>query len=622
MTENVSRRWLIIWSLLLLGAAMYVPAGSWTIDDAVKAISAEHGENLLGSPIRDGELRRALSDPRDFPVLVAPFAMPDQEGVKPGFSPYARLLAGIESVASRRVLLIITASIAVACGWLLAHYGLAWGFLLLPLTFYGLVPWEHDLALLMSLPAIALAFLRERGSTTTYVAAGVLLAVAIALRLEYTILVPLAAFALYLSGRKREMIVFKSAMGGALVVLIGMSGIEEFFRQTVLNHQLPAWSALGGFFSTRLQAVWDTIFAMGPDATQTSAMYVLLIMATVLLKRPDSSRVLVLAGWTSALVFALFAVRAVWQAQMPLLSLLQSGSLLFAMPWVMLLLLSREAWKTKAMTYAIAGLVLGILLVPVSSGVHWGPRLLLFTAPLLLIALYHSKLTQSRAFGMVLALTVIQTASSGALVYARYTETAQHVQRITPHAGSPLITTTRAQAIDLYPLWKQHEFFTASTSEELKQILVEFYAMRRDSAWLHLDAMDSLMVLTFPDNRPVWPHRMTIVNSGNLYRTQWRLYQLVMNRADPTWIPLLEAEAARAMQQGDNRRALFLQDDALVLDMSRAEAHSNLGLLLARMGKHDDARRAVTRALALDSTLSQARELLHQLDSVPVDASK
>lgn len=146
--------------------------------------------------------------------------------------------------------------------------------------------------------------------------------------------------------------------------------------------------------------------------------------------------------------------------------------------------------------------------------------------------------------------------------------------------------------------------------------------MRRDSAWLHLDAMDSLMVLTFPDNRPVWPHRMTIVNSGNLYRTQWRLYQLVMNRADPTWIPLLEAEAARAMQQGDNRRALFLQDDALVLDMSRAEAHSNLGLLLARMGKHDDARRAVMRALALDSTLSQARELLHQLDSAPVDASK
>lgn len=622
MTENVSRRWLIIWSLLLLGAATFVPAGSWTIDDAVKAISAEHGENLWGSPIRDGALRKSLTDARDYPVLVAPFAMPYEEGVKPGFSPYARLLAGIESLTSRRVLLIITAAIAVACGWLLAHYGLAWGFLLLPLTFYGLVPWEHGLAMLMSLPAIALAFLRKRGSIITYITAGALLAVAIALRLEYVILVPLTAFPLFLSGRKREMIVFKTAMGGALVVLIGMSGTEEFFRQTVLNRQLPAWSTLDGFFSTRLQAVWAMIFAMGPDVTQTSAMYVMLIMATVLLKRPDSSRVLVLAGWTSALVFALFAVRAVWQAQMPLLSLLQSGSLLFAMPWVMLLLLSREAWKTKAMTYAIAGLVLGVLLVPVSSGVHWGPRLLLFTAPLLLIALYHSKLTQSRAFGMVLALTVIQTVSSGALVYARFTETAQHVQRITPHAGSPLITTTRAQAIDLYPLWKQHEFFTASTSEELKQILVECYSMRRDSAWLHLDAMDSLMVLTFPDNRPVWPHRMTIVNSGNLYRTQWRLYQLVMNRADPTWIPLLEAEAARAMQQGDNRRALFLQDDALVLDMSRAEAHSNLGLLLARMGKHDDARRAVTRALALDSTLSQAKELMHQLDSVPVDASK
>ncbi|MCB9367345.1 MAG: hypothetical protein H6506_01525 [Calditrichaeota bacterium] len=622
MSDAISRRWLIIWSVLMLGVSFYVPAGTWTIDDAVKAASVRYGEGAWHTAIPDGEIRGKLSDPRANPILVPPFAEPAEHEVRVGFSPYARLFAGIESLLSRRALIVVSVLISLGAAWFLSAYGMQWVFLLLPLTFYGLVPWEHGLAMLLSLPAIAQVFLRERGSAQFAMLSGLLLATAIALRMEYVLLVPLLALALWRAERKREMLLLKAAVTVGLVVLISLCGPAEFFRQSALNHALPGWASLGGYLKSRIDAIWDLIFAMGPDLVQTIAMFVVLVMAFVLIGLRDASRVMRAAGWTGAFLFLLFALRVTWQPHSPALSLLSSGSLLFAMPWIALLVISRGAWKTKAMAYAIAGVVLGLLLVPVSSGVHWGPRLLLFAVPLLLIAFHQADLPKSRAMGVVILLMAVQTASSGALAFARLSETQQHAERLEQYSGNPMIATTRALAIDLYPLWDKIEFFSASTGDELKQILVEFYTQRRDSAWLHLEATDSLYVQTFPQNKPVWPHKMAIVNAGNLYRTQWRLYQLVMNRGDRAWIPLLEAEAARLMQTGETKRALFVQEDALALDTSRAEAHSNLGLLLARMGKTEEARAAVARALAMDSTLSQAAELSRQLEQVQADVSE
>lgn len=561
----------------------------------------------------NGDMRLALTDEAAYPVLVPPFAEVIEGGVNPGFSPYARAWAGIESVFSRKAFIYISVIIAIAIGWLLYYWGLEWGFVFLPLTFYGLVPWEHGLALLFSLPAVVYAFHRERGSPGILVASGFLIAVATALRIEHGILALLVITALVIQRRTRDGLALAGAFMIGLGVLMELPGRADFFRQSSLNHGMAAWQDMSGYLGTRGQAIYDTLLAIGPSPLLSITVILVLTVSVWLLNRSTVSLITAALGWVGVVLFAGVSLRVVWGAPSPVLSLLTCGSLFFGLPWVMLLLISKNAWKTKAMAYAIAALVLGVLLIPISSGVHWGPRLLLLATPLLLIAFYQANLVRERAFAAVVVLSLIQTASSATLVHARYVETSEHITRIAPHAGSPMITTTRAQAIDLYPLWQEHEFFTASTPEELKRLLVEFYMQKQDSAWLHLEATDSLFIQTFPENKPVWPHRMTVINSGNLWRTQWRLYQLVMNRADPEWIPLLEAEAARAMRAGDNRRALFLQDDALVLNPARAESHSNLALLLARLNKRDEAQRAVARALELDSTLVAARELARQL---------
>ncbi len=130
------------------------------------------------------------------------------------------------------------------------------------------------------------------------------------------------------------------------------------------------------------------------------------------------------------------------------------------------------------------------------------------------------------------------------------------------------------------------------------------------------------MFKTFPNNRPVWPHQMSLINCGTLYRSQWQSYKIVMNRADTEWIPLLEQSAGRAMEAGDLKRALFLQDDVLRLNPKRATAYSNMALILARMGKTIEAKRAVKNALGLDSTLTQAQDLAREIQKLESGGAK
>jgi len=598
----------------MLALAFWIPAGYWTIDDGVKAISATEGESPWGSPIQDGELRSRLSNPADYPVLVLPFAERIEAGVKPGFSPYARLFTRLESWFSRRAMIVVSTAIAVGVGWLLYGAGLGWGFLLLPLTFYGFVPWEHGAALCVTVTALAAVFVKDKLTAWAALASGALLAVAAALRPEHLMLLAAAVLYLLLERRYRDSMLTVIGGAGAGVVLVLLAGVDEVIRQTVLNRD-----AAGCRISGMMDSVMDVGFAMGPSVVMAVVLCVILLLSLSLLEKENSPRVLRIIGWGGVVLYAFSVVRLVWGSDYPPFAMLATGSFAFAMPWVLWLFVSKAAWNTKAMTYATAVLILGIALLPQSTGVHWGPRLLLFSAPLFLIAFYGAGLHRRKAFVALVVLGLVQTVSSGVLVYARYVETTDHVKLLTPQGGTPMITTTRAQAIDLAPKWQDYEFFTVSTPQELKNLLVEFYQLRQDSAWLHLPSSDSLFIQTFPDNRPVWPHKMSIFNFGSLCKSQWRLYQLVMNRADPAWIPLLEGAADRAMQRGEMKRALFLQDDVLRIDPSRAKAHSNMAVIHAQMGKTFEAKAAAMRALELDSTLSQARELLHRLEAAEAE---
>jgi len=600
---------LVVWSLLLLLAAALFPVGYWTIDDCVKAISATRGDGALHTTIADGELRSRLSDPAGFAPLAPPFAERIEDGYAPGFTPGARLLARVENIAGWRGMLIVNAVIAVGVGWLLYSAGLTWGFLLLPLTFYGLVPWEHGLALLLSLPLLFAGFVHERDSSSGIVfTAGALAALAVLFRLEHVLLLVAGLIGLLVNRRYRD---FLFSGVGALVVcaiLWGFVGSDTLLHTWRLNEQAAAGAGLA-------LELYQTVIALGPNVLFTAAALAMLLFSLWQIDRRGVSRPLLVIASLGVALFAVYLVRVLWTGPYGLLTLINLGSFAFALPWVLWAMLKADFWKEKAAVLAVALLGIGIFTLPQAQGVHWGPRLLLFTVPLFLIALYRAGLERRMSFSALLFIMLVQALSGAGMVYARYTESWQHIDRLEGHTGSPLITTTRAHAADLAPLWKNSEFFVASTPEELKALLVEFYLQRQDSAWLHLPIGDSLFIQTFPDNKPVWPHRMTIVNSGNLYKTQWRLYQLVMNRADPAWVPLLEDAAGRAMLSGKHKLALFLQDDVVTLTPERAASYSNFALILARAGKLDEARTAVTHALELDSTLTAAQELARQLAS-------
>ncbi len=601
-----ARTALLLWTILLPTIAILLPTGYWTIDDSLKSVASRRGEAPWSSPIADGELRSRLTDPAEYAPMAPPFAERIEHGFAPGFTPGARLLARVEALGGRRSLMVLTAAIAVVAGWLLYRAGLSWGFLLLPLTFYGLVPWEHGLALVCSLPLLFLAFLKDRVTTLQGILAGGLIVLAAALRLEHGLLLAAALLALLFARRYGDFLrVVAGAVATGLLVLL-VCGYPELMRTWQLNQQAPASRGT-------LLAAYDTILALGTSPATSAAMVVALLISLWQLARVNSVRVLRIIAWGGVALYGVWVVRGLWSQPWALLSLINMGSLAFALPWVLWLVVQPSVWKQQAMAFATALFIVALLMLPQSQGVHWGPRLLLFVTPLFLIALYRAHLHTRTALTALLLLSAVQSVSGAVMVYARYTESTQHISRLGKHTGTPLITTTRAHALDLAPLWDDHEFFVAGTPDDLRSLLVEFYMQRRDSAWLHLPIADSLFMRTFPDNRPVWPHRMTIVNSGNLYMTHWRLYQLVMNRADPDWVPLLETSAGRALQAGDNKRALFLQDDIVTLVPDRASAHSNFALLLARMGKTQEAQTAVRRALELDSTLAEALELANQL---------
>jgi tetratricopeptide (TPR) repeat protein len=620
LSQRSARSWLILWSLWLLLCAALFPTGTWTIDDAVKEIAATTGQGLFGTPVKDGPIRAQLANPSDFAALDEPFAVRDDGGLRPGFSPYARVFFQLENLISKRMMLIRSAVIAIALGWLVWYWGFSWGFVLLPLTFYGLVPWEHLPAWLLSLPALYLVFARSSERKLYWLLAGAGLGFATALRIEHGILVFTSLIALLVKRRVSSAALLAAGCAVILAIAITISGLSDFILQSQLNRSAGPLGGMANYSVSRLIAVYDLFLACGPAIMISLAHGALLFLGLWILKGKQEG-VWFLSASAALVLYLSGSLYYIWAHPVPPLGLLTQGSFATALPWAILLLLPGES-KTGLRGYALLTLIAGLLLVPLSSGVHWGPRLLLFAVPLMVIALYESGRAQGRAFAAALIVTAIQSVSAGTLVWARYVETSEHIARTEQRVGSPVVCSTRAQCADFAPLWKQSEFFTASTPSELRSLLVQFYEQDLDSVWLHLDAFDSLYVITFPESKPVWPHKMTIVNAGSAYKTMWRLYQLAMNREASEWSPLLEEQAARYMQDGEFTRALWLQKRALALSPDRAEAESNLGLIQARLKRYGEAREAVERALLLNPTLEQAQELLRQIEIAEAESSK
>jgi hypothetical protein len=350
---------------------------------------------------------------------------------------------------------------------------------------------------------------------------------------------------------------------------------------------------------------------------------VLLLIATILItvsQRSKNQKLLFMGAAMLSVSFILYAFR-LWTTALPPLYLHGSGSMLVALPWVILLFLPPYR-NRPAFWLGLSVVTLAILFAPVSQGVHWGPRLLLFAVPLLVIDLYQSDRAKGWLFNSLLILTLAHTANSGLLAYARASESFEHAKYAAPKMGNVVVCPTRGQCLDLAPLWKDREFFVASSPRELRQLLIEFRSMEIDSVWLHLDIYDRLYVDVFPDENPVvWPYRMTIVQSGNIYTTRWRLYELVMNRKDARWGEFLDLEAGYLIGEKKWEDAAKLEEEAVALMPTSAVIHSNLATALSAINRTDEAIEHARIAMELDPDLQEPAVLLRRLEAAQTSDS-
>lgn len=612
---NKGFRWSILWAIALIVFAIAMPTGPWTIDDSVKRIAAEQAERFPPLVVVDGPVRSGLQDHGDFAPLAEPFARRVNGGFALGFSPLTRLLFELWYFGGEWLAKLFPLLIGLILWWVLARSGIEYGFLLLPLTFYSLVPWEHALAWLLSWGACWIILLRsEESKRESYLLAGIGLAFAAALRPETLLLA--GGFVIYLFARK------KTAAAAALTASFGLVTIAfvSLFKmaadsaavQISLNYSSLSFPTIIRSFPGKF---YDLILSFSGNWMETLLHLLLLLIAAALIllaQRKKNQQLLFVGAALLAVSFLLFTFR-LWSNALPPLYLLHSGSMLVALPWMLLLLLPPYR-NRPAFWLGVTIMIIAILLAPLSQGVHWGPRLLLFAVPLFIIDLYRSDRAKGWLFNALLILTLAHTAGSGLLAYARASESSDHIRYVEPKLGGIVVCSTRSQCLNLAPLWNEREFFVASTPRELRQLLIEFRSIEVDTIWLHLDVFDPLYIKVFPDENPVvWPYRMTIVQSGKLYTTRWRLYELIMNRKDPRWGEILDTEAGYLMGEKRWEKAAELETEAVALLPGSAAIHSNCATALSALNQNDEAIVQARMALELDPELEEPALLLRHL---------
>jgi hypothetical protein len=620
---TVSRKAGLVWAVLMLAAVWMLPSGGgWTIDDSIKRIAAEKAPGIWAESLQDGPYRSALPDVDAFPALHAPFAVHGESGYAVGFAPWTRALFKIIRECGVWCWRLFPALAVIALWAVLDAGGMPWAFLLLPLTFYGLVAWEHGISWLLLWPAVAFA-LQESWAAARIRRwrwwAGILLGAACLLRPESGLLG--LGLILYLAVSRRVHDALWLAGGAAL-------GVAGFATVHALTSSHGAWvqiglnligpreaGGIGAWLLKRPQAFYELLLCM--DSNAYASVFLLALTGAgcwflIRGERQNNTPSLRLGFGLLILCAALYQYR-LWHSALPVLSMMGANSAIAALPWVVLSALPPYR-KRPAFWLAAGCIAAAIVLTPVWEGVHWGPRILLFAWPLLVVDLHRSGRAKGIAFMGLVLLTLVQTVGSAALVYARNAEIAERVRLLESKLGNPVICPTMSQCADLAPLWDDREFFTAATPRELKQLLIELRFQQVDTVWLHLDAFDPLYVEAFPEGKPAWPYRMTVLRAGTFYKTPWRVYELVMNRKDSLWAGVLEAEAGQLMLAKKPEAALRLEREAVDVTPGSAQCHHNLALILAQLGQTEEARAEAQIALDLNSSLAEPKRLLDMLD--------
>ncbi len=488
-----SHRWLT-WLLGLIVLALVGTASVdrfWVIDTGLNWWQTHYGDLLAVNSPDDpayGELPwlQPHTPAADYFAVPAPFAYQTERGPRIVFgSLYPALNRLFDIVAGEwgvRLLMLFWWGVLI---WALRRLKAADNatFLLLlstPLLFYGVQVWSHFAAAAVLLLALSW---RERP-----LAAGVLLMLAVLLRLEAVVVIPvLVGYQL----RHREW--RRSAfMLGATVIIVAGWGVWNYYAT---GHWLPLqWLANRG----------------GPEARWTfDAIGSRLEYLLVPLRSYPLTGVAVLAGligvWrletrTGQALLWLCAIHSTWLVYVfysdPLIlnHLGRFASFLAAAPLLLPAFRLSPERDTKPLQLIFwTALGLALLLLPLRTGFHWGARWLVVLIPLAAVIAAR----QWRSSGLKwLPLTLLLTslalqAGSVQLLRERQGLQQEYVERIQAEDSRVILTDQRHWAGTLPDLMARHEVLLFENFAELRHLVTTL----RDAA------VDSLLLVHYHDIR-------------------------------------------------------------------------------------------------------------------------
>ena len=619
------RHWGMLWALaLILFALALSPNGGWTIDDGVKRIGAQNSEAPWYVTLSDGSLRAALQNSSAYAPLSPPFALRQEGGYRIGFAPFAMVLWGTLAGLGWWAIALLPVLGSLFVWLLLRRWNVAAEevVFLLPLTFYGLVLWEHSIVLAMEAGALVLLFRRSsRLSIVSLTLSAVLLAAGTLFRPETLWLVPVICFWLWWrEGARPAMLVL--VMSAVLIVaglmLSRPPGGSLIPTQILANFRASGANSYGEALIERAEAFWIFALAMDKNVWVSLGLLLMLCGGSFLIylgEQRQAIRFLVIGGAALLLWFFVGQVR-LWTHHLPPVALLSRNSLFTAFPWLLLFFFygAKEGKSFIGMGFAVAFLI--FLTTPVFRGVHWGPRLLLPAMPLFFIAYTQGKAHFKQPgwlWRSLVILTILQTLSGAALVYGRRVETAERVQFLSGKVRTPFVVLSQSQVADLASLWGSAEMFTAQSPAELRRFVADARRANVKTFWLLLPQSEEAEFAKRLSDLPMRLIEGSEIETGVFWKTLWWLGEYEDAGDSLSWAAFYDELARREIGKGNLQRALPEHKSATLFAPARADYHYNYAVTLGKLGHFTEAEAELRRALKADSLHEAARELLRKL---------
>ncbi len=625
----LKRQWGWVWALALVVLALTMPRnGVWTIDDGIKFIGARDTLSGWHVTLSDGPFRVALRESAAYPPFHPPFAIREDGRLRLGFSPWVMALFGWAAQRDLGLLALLPA-LGSLLVWLFMR---RWRgnneevIFLLPLTFYGVVLWEHSIALSAEVAALILLLRGRRATLPSISLAALLLAFSALLRPEAALVVPVVFIWLW----RRDGVgrAFPLLLSVGLVVIgylvTRSDGGSIIPTQLLLNFRFSA-SAPNSFAEALLErgsSFWTFFLSMDDNVWISLGLLLLLSGGGLLifLGEKRRARYLGLLGIVALILWIATVQFRLWTHPLPPVALLYRNSLLYAFPWILFLPFCRTEDGRPFLWAALSLALVIFLAAPVSRGVHWGPRLLLPGLPLLVFAYASEKerITRQRwLWSSLVILTVLQTLSSAALVYGRKVETAERVEYLRDRVRTPLVVPTQSQVADLAPLFGNVEMFTAPTPSSLRRFIADARRTGAHNFWLLVphskeeEPMKKLMDV------PMRLREEHVFETGLLWKTTWWLgeYADIGDSAD--WGKFYDELARREIASGRLERALPEHKSATSFAPTSADYHYNYAVTLGRLGHLAEASDELHKAIEADSLHQEASELLRRIRATP-----